>query len=44
MSRGGKQAGEGFEYHLLVIATCIALIIRGAGPLSLDGAIAGGPE
>ena len=24
----GKQPGEGFEYHLLVIAICIALIIR----------------
>ena len=27
----GNQKGEGFEYHLLVIAICIALIIRGAG-------------
>jgi len=41
----GKQAGEGFEYHLLVIAMCIALVILGAGAVSLDGAIAGGgPE
>ena len=41
----GKQPGEGFEYHLLVIAICIALIILGAGAVSLDGAIAGGgPE
>jgi putative oxidoreductase len=37
----GNQKGEGFEYHLLVIAICIVLIIRGAGALSLDGAIAG---
>ena len=37
----GNQKGEGFEYHLLVIAICIALIIRGAGALSLDHAIAG---
>jgi putative oxidoreductase len=40
----GNQKGEGFEYHLLVIAICIALIIRGAGALSLDHAIAGGSD
>ncbi len=32
----GKQAGEGFEYHLLVIAICLALLIGGAGNLSVD--------
>ncbi len=37
----GNQKGEGFEYHLLVIAICIALIIQGGGALSVDGAIAG---
>jgi putative oxidoreductase len=37
----GNQKGEGYEYHLLVIAICIALIIRGGGALSLDSAIAG---
>jgi putative oxidoreductase len=36
----GKQAGEGFEYHLLVIAICAALVITGAGRWSVDGAIA----
>ena len=35
----GKQAGEGFEFHLLVIATCVALIIGGAGKCSVDRAI-----
>jgi putative oxidoreductase len=40
----GNQKGEGFEYHLLVIAMCIALIIMGGGAASLDGAIAGGSE
>jgi putative oxidoreductase len=40
----GNQKGEGFEYHLLVIAICIALIIRGAGALSLDHVIAGGSD
>ncbi len=32
----GKQAGEGFEYHLLVIGVCIALIVAGAGRWSID--------
>ena len=27
----GNQKGEGFEYHLLVIATAAALLLRGAG-------------
>jgi len=37
----GKQAGEGFEYHLLVIGMSIALMIAGAGRWSVDGLIAG---
>jgi putative oxidoreductase len=36
----GKQAGEGFEYHLLVIGMSIALLIAGGGKWSVDGAIA----
>jgi putative oxidoreductase len=32
----GNQKGEGFEYHLLVIAMVIALIIKGGGALSVD--------
>lgn len=36
----GKQAGEGFEYHLLVIAVCLALMLTGAGRWSLDRLIA----
>jgi putative oxidoreductase len=31
------QAGEGFEYHLLVIGICLALLITGAGKYSGDG-------
>jgi putative oxidoreductase len=38
----GTQKGEGFEYHLLAIAICIALIIRGAGVLSLDRLLSAG--
>jgi putative oxidoreductase len=32
----GNQKGEGFEYHLLVLAMAAFLIIRGAGAASLD--------
>ncbi len=36
----GKQQGEGFEYHVLVIGISIALLITGGGKWSLDGLIA----
>jgi putative oxidoreductase len=36
----GNQAGEGYEYHLLAIAIAAALMIRGGGLLSVDGALA----
>jgi putative oxidoreductase len=36
----GKQKGEGFEYHILVIGMCLALMISGAGKWSVDRAIA----
>lgn len=32
----GNQKGEGFEYHLLVIAIGLALMIRGGGTGSVD--------
>ena len=32
----GNQKGEGFEYHLLVIAMAVALIIKGGGAYSVD--------
>ena len=40
MNWSGQQAGEGYEYHLLVIGICLALMITGAGRWSVDGAIA----
>ncbi len=40
MNWSGKQAGEGFEYHLLVIGMSLALLIAGGGKWSVDGAIA----
>lgn len=39
MNWSGKQQGEGFEYHLLVIAIAIALMIKGGGRWSIDGLI-----
>jgi putative oxidoreductase len=36
----GRQAGEGYEYHLLVIAICAALTLAGGGKASIDGLIA----
>ena len=35
----GKNAGEGFEYHLLVIGMSIPLLISGGGKYSVDGLI-----
>jgi len=39
MNWTGVQKGEGFEYHLLVLAMTVFLIIRGAGAFSVDGVI-----
>ena len=36
MNWTGTQKGEGFEYHLLVIAISALLLIRGAGRASVD--------
>lgn len=33
----GTQSGEGYEYHLLVIGLCAALLVEGAGRFSADG-------
>ena len=32
----GQQAGQGFEFHLLVIAMAVAVALRGSGALSVD--------
>jgi putative oxidoreductase len=37
MNWAGKQAGEGFEYHILVVAITTFLMIRGGGRWSADG-------
>jgi len=36
MNWNGTQKGEGFEYHLLVLALTAFLMIRGAGAFSVD--------
>ncbi len=36
----GNQKGEGYEYHLLAIVIALTIMIRGAGAVSLDHAIA----
>jgi putative oxidoreductase len=39
MNWSGTQRGEGFEYHLLVLAMTAFLMIRGAGAFSVDRAL-----
>ena len=36
----GNQAGEGFEYHILMIALAVITVIRGGGALSIDQKLA----
>ncbi len=38
----GMQKGEGYEYHLLVLALCLIIFVKGAGAASIDRMIAGG--
>lgn len=40
MNWAGNLKGEGFEYHILALAICLALIIKGGGRWSLDGVLA----
>lgn len=35
----GQQAGEGYEYHLLALALCAIVMLRGAGAGSVDGVL-----
>jgi len=36
MNWAGNQKGEGFEYHLLAIASALVIILKGSGALSVD--------
>jgi putative oxidoreductase len=40
MNWTGAQKGEGYEYHLLVLAITLFLMIRGAGAASVDRLLA----
>jgi len=39
MNWTGAQKGEGFEYHLLILAVAVFLMIRGGGSFSIDRAL-----
>jgi putative oxidoreductase len=41
MNWSGNQKGEGFEYHLLVLAMTTAIMISGSGAFSVDLALSG---
>jgi putative oxidoreductase len=32
----GTQSGEGFEYHLLALASCFVILVKGSGAFSID--------
>jgi putative oxidoreductase len=36
----GSQPGEGIEYHILVLGLALAILLKGGGALSIDGALA----
>lgn len=36
MNWNGQQAGEGYEYHLLMIGICVAVVLMGSGKYSID--------
>ncbi len=41
MNWSGQQKGEGFEFHILAIVLAMVVLVKGAGALSVDRAIAG---
>lgn len=41
MNWAGNQKGEGFEFHILAIGIAIAVMLRGAGRLSIDKSLSG---
>jgi len=40
----GKQAGEGYEYHLLAIGLALIVMIQGGGAFSLDKVLSSSNE
>ncbi len=43
MNWSGTQNGEGFEYHLLAIALCVTILVKGSGAFSIDRALTSSP-
>ena len=41
MNWAGNQKGEGYEYHLLAIALCVTILVKGSGAFSIDRALTG---
>jgi putative oxidoreductase len=39
MNWSGAQKGEGFEYHLLALALCLIILVKGSGAVSIDRAL-----
>lgn len=39
MNWSGAQAGEGFEFHLLILAMTAVVVLKGSGALSVDHAL-----
>jgi putative oxidoreductase len=44
MNWGGTQKGEGIEFHLLMIAMSLAVMIAGGGAFSVDRALSGNKD
>ena len=40
MNWGGKQAGEGYEFHLMSLTISFIIVIRGSGAFSMDRILA----
>ncbi|HEX3438331.1 MAG TPA: DoxX family protein [Pseudacidobacterium sp.] len=40
MNWSGMQKGEGYEFHLLALALCFLIMVKGSGALSVDRLIA----
>jgi putative oxidoreductase len=40
MNWTGQQGGEGIEFHLVTIVLLSTILVRGAGPMSVDGVLA----
>jgi len=43
MNWSGTQGGEGYEYHVVLIAVSLVILIRGSGSLSIDARLSSSP-